>query len=504
MTEPRTLGTDDVLRYVFSQGPGRDFVAPLGPRQRPVTTSFGTLPERVATDRMCRLVWGTADLLEETVYPTACAADWLSDRDRLQHALVMAFGLQRREPSNLFNDHRSCASVRSRFPVHAFLHTDDKAWFVDVYRHGLLPVGEAGNGWPEGEAQNVALAGRYTHLPSLYGRLRGPLAELEMGISLRSLWVALDILGVEADLQLPGPSTGQLMARLGLDPRSEWTAPLTVAVHRPGGSPQPGRDNPAGPSKVAIRDDPADDDPTLAEVVAVNRTTLDMATLHSAESRHGTARAVPLGLSSGERSWSEVVWNRNSGRMPRHLAGVSGRRRPLPPTAVHDALAWLAVPPPTPLLDEIARRITVSVCLQDAPGFATGWYRVDGPAHLELVSADPALPARLEGCYGHGLGPEVGCAVRHAGMIWLLSCDVPALLAATGPAGWTLAQYVVGWMAHGLCLAAAAHGLYARPNRAFDEILLHPVVAMAPGEIVLLSVVSGAGRFVEPYLDLRT
>jgi hypothetical protein len=59
-------------------------------------------------------------------------------------------------------------------------------------------------------------------------------------------------------------------------------------------------------------------------------------------------------------------------------------------------------------------------------------------------------------------------------------------------------------MAHGLCLAAAAHGLYARPSRAFDEFLLHPVVAMETAEMVLLSVVSGAGRFTEPMLDLRT
>jgi hypothetical protein len=59
-------------------------------------------------------------------------------------------------------------------------------------------------------------------------------------------------------------------------------------------------------------------------------------------------------------------------------------------------------------------------------------------------------------------------------------------------------------MAHGLCLAAAAHGLYARPNRAFDDIALQPVVGMRPGEMVLLSVVSGSSRFREPMLDLRT
>ena len=97
------------------------------------------------------------------------------------------------------------------------------------------------------------------------------------------------------------------------------------------------------------------------------------------------------------------------------------------------------------------------------------------------MHADPTLPGRLEACYGHGLKPDVGCAVRHANLMWLLvrRCD----LAGRGlrPGGWTLAQYACGWMAHGLCLAAAAHGLYARPNRAFDEILLQPVVGMATG-----------------------
>jgi hypothetical protein len=194
--------------------------------------------------------------------------------------------------------------------------------------------------------------------------------------------------------------------------------------------------------------------------------------------------------------------------MPRGLAGVSGRPRRVAAAAVTDAVAWLDVAPPTPLLQSVARHITVSACIQDAAGYANGWYRLDRPddgaARLELEHADPQLAARLEACYGHGLGTEVGCAVRHANLVWLLSADIASLVDAIGPGGWTLAQYVAGWMAHGLGLAAAAHGLYARPNRAFDEILLHPVVGMRPGEIVLLSVVSGASRFREPMLDLRT
>jgi hypothetical protein len=552
---------DDVLRYAFSQGPGRDFVARLGPPERPLTTSFGTLPDGVATDPMHQLVWGSVDLFEDALYPGRCTTVGLSTEELIQHALVMAFGLQRREPSNLFNDHRGLASVRSKFPVHAFVHNQDAAWLLDVHRHGLLPVGHACPRFPQ-QPVSVALAGRYTHLPSLYGRLRGPLTELEIGISLRALWVALDVLGLNGELRLPGPDSDALMAQLGLDPPGQWSVPLSVAIdhsqqgHADGSSPSAA--NGAGDRRTRRSDD-EDDDPTLAEVVAVNRTSRQVAAGGLSESSRGSARAVPTGLAPSTRSWSDVLWQRSAGRMPRNMAGFSGRRRPIPAAAVTDAVAWLDVAPPTPLLAEIAQRITVTACLQDATDFATGHYRLErgdagrtddptatpgrptdpdttqrrptdpdtrtgrptdpdsrpgtatarqgqtGPAaRLVLVRADPALPARMEGCYGHGLGPNVGCAVRHASMTWLLSADVTSLIEEFGPGGWTLAQYVCGWMAHGLCLSAAAHGLYARPSRAFDEVLLHPIIGMTPGEMVLLSVVSGVGRFTEPTLDLRT
>jgi hypothetical protein len=501
---------DDVLRYAFRQGPGRDAVAPLEASERPLTTSFGTLPAHVATDRMCPLVWGTVDLGEDTLFPLPFPDLGLSPEERIQHALVMAFGLQRREPSNLFNDHRSCASVRSRFPVHAFVHNDRAAWYLEVYRHGLLPVGDACPGWPDGHPIHVALAGRYTHLPSLYGRLRGPLVELELGISLRSLCVALEVMGLTGDLQLPGPDAGALMAQLALAPPAEWSVPLTVAVHQVGDNTaeaEVAAGAMAPPAATGRNGDGLQDDPTLAEVISVNRTSLDVAAVQPRSSCRGPARALPGRLAPTALSWSEVLWHRNAGRMPRQLAGVSGRRRRVPAAAVTDAVDWLAAPPPTAVLQAIAERVNVSACLQDAEGFATGWYRLNrtaGQPHLDLLKADPALPRRLEECYGHSLNPNAGCAVRHASMVWLLSTDVGSLVADLGPGAWTLAQYACGWMAHGLCLSAAAHGLYARPSRAFDEPLLRPVVALAPGELVLLSVVSGAARFLEPVLDLRT
>lgn len=492
---------EDVLRYAFSQAPGRDFVAPLGPPGRPLTTTFGCRRDRVPEGRA--LPWGTADLLADARYPQPCGDCSLSPAERLHHALVAAFGLQRQEPSNLFNDHRSCASVRSRFPVHAFVHTDEEAWIVDPYRHCLVPVGQPSPPEAAGSETSVALAGRYTHLPSLYGRLRGPLVELELGISLRSLFTTLELFGLGGHLWLPGPGTAQLMDRLALAPAQQWSAPLTVTVDR---STDPW--TPDGDASTTASVAGTDDDPTLDEVVAVNRTSLVGPGTTAAETTHGPATALPGGDCGVVLDWGEVMWRRSSGRMPRRLPGVSGRPQVVAATAVSDAVGWLDCPPPTPLLREVAEQVTVSACVAHVNELATGWYRLErrphAPARLALVDADPALPARLEACYGHGLGPEVGCAVRHANLIWMMTADVPSLIEAAGPGGWTLAQYVCGWMAHGLCLAAAAHGMYARPNRAFDEILLHPVVGTRPGEIVLLSVVSGVGRFLEPMLDLRT
>ena len=497
---------DDVLRYAFRQGAGRDLLAGPGTEQ-PLTTTFGNPPAGVMTDGVASLAWGTSDLLDDTAYPEPCAVDHLAADERLHHALIMAFGLLRREPSNLFNDHRGCASVRSRFPVHTYVLTPERAWLLDLYRHGLLPLATPIDR-PAGDARAVVLAGRYTHLPSLYGRLRGPLVEMELGISLRCLYIGLQLMGLSGDLDLPGPDAGALMADLAMDPPSEWTAPLTIAIARPKDrpvtryQPAPGRAAAGGRWLSTGRGDPIADDPTLQEVVSVNRTALDVAAVLPIEASRGQALGLPT-LHHSTSSWSDVLWHRNAGRMPRQTAGFSGRRSYVAADAVDDAVAWLDVPPPTPLLAEVSRHISVYACIQDVDGYRNGGYQIRR-GHLELDQAEPNLAARLEACYGQRLSPTVGCAVRHASMVWLMSVDLAALVDALGPGGWTLCQYACGWMAHGLCLSAAAHRLYARPSRAFDELALSAVTGSAPDRTLLLAVVCGVGRFLEPMLDLRT
>ncbi|RSS34979.1 hypothetical protein EF912_36500, partial [Streptomyces sp. WAC07061] len=155
----------------------------------------------------------------------------LTGLPRLERALaeagrpVAAFGIQRREPSNPYNDHRGYASVRSKFPVHAFVTGGGRRRLVDPGRHALLDM--AGGG-AAGEPAAVVLAGRFTHLPDYYRPLRGPLTELELGINLRALAVAMELFGVEGRLRLPGADDTGLPAGLGLAPAWQWTLPLVV------------------------------------------------------------------------------------------------------------------------------------------------------------------------------------------------------------------------------------------------------------------------------------
>ncbi|MEN2423714.1 hypothetical protein AABB02_37085 [Streptomyces rimosus] len=111
--------------------------------------------------------------------------------------------------------------------------------------------------------------------------------------------------------------------------------------------------------------------------------------------------------------------------------------------------------------------------------------------------------AELERVYGYPLTPANGCAVRHASAVGLLTGDMDRLVEERGATGWSRAQFWCGWTAQALSMAAASHSLYARPVRAFDEIPLQRLLGLPPAQLPLFAVISGAGRFEEPLLDLR-
>jgi hypothetical protein len=449
-------------------------------------------PASVRDGERATLPLGTVDLLSRIRYPDERVTSVPAERDRLWYALVASFGVQRREPGNPFNDHRGYASPRCLFPVAAFVSDRGRWHALDVRRHWKIAL--AGT-WRQTGPSTVALTGQYTAIPRSYKYFRGSLVNLELGIMLRALAIGLDLFGLHAQLRLPDARAEGLLAELGLQPTGEWSLPLAVSVTRADA-------NGTDPLPPSLRtppeaSDPAD--PVLADLVRVNR---EQAFTESAATL-GPGVPEQAADPSSMSSWAEVLWRRSSGRMPRGLHGMDGRRRRVPASVLNDALRWLAVPPPGGTLGSVFETVTATVVVQDVDGRADGVYRVRD-SDAVLVAGDPTAAARLERNYGYPLTPGNGCALRHASMIWFLSVRPRELARRFGGGGWTAAQYACGWASHGLGLSAAAAGLFARPVRAYQEIAAQQILRLSPDDMIVLAVVVGTPRpSSEALLDLR-
>lgn len=437
---------------------------------------------------------GTVELLERAPFPHGRAAAPHEEGEALGHALTAVFGLQRTEPDNPFNDHRAYPSVRAKFPVHVFTGDGTGVRVLDVYRRALAELPHARGG----AAPFVALAGRYTRLPPVYRWFRGTLVHLELGINLRMLATGLELFGLDGRLRLPDAAAEDRIADLGVGPAGEWSLPLVVdldtAVQTTTRLPQTA---PAVPNAAA---GPAGaPDPVLDQIRTVNR----------AQSFDGTpvplGGAMPAPATAGdgpELSWAEALWQRSSGRMPRGLYGMNGRRRRLPAPVLERAVRWCRVPPPAGVLREVWDHVRTTVVVQDVDGTTDGVHRVSGDG-VRLHRADGTAALRLEQGYGYPLAPGNGCDVRHSPMLWFFSVKPRELVERFGPGGWTAAQYVCGWAAQGISLAAAGDGLYARPVRAFREAPAVRVLELDPDEMITFSVITGTPRTTGLYFDLR-
>ncbi|MEV7565039.1 nitroreductase family protein [Streptomyces tanashiensis] len=410
------------------------------------------------------------------------------DGDRLGRALVTAFGPRRREPENPYNDHRPYASPRCLFPVHAFVDGGaGMPWrLLEPDRHALT-------GTPAAPARNVLLTGRYTSVPPAYQWFRGSLVAIELGFVLRSLSLGLELFGVPARLRPPGPDAHTLLPALGLDDAWAWSLPFVVELDGAGPAPGAGGPAPEPPAHLGRTD------PALAALIHVNRAQ----TYGSAPAPLTTAVPEGLGPSAVVPDWAELLWRRHSGRMPRALHGMSGRRARVPAEALDSAARWLSVPPPGPELAAAFAALKVTAVVQGVDGRTDGVHRLrEGAAHL--LRADPTAPERLEERYGYGVSPVNGCGIRDAPLTVFLSVRTRELFERLGPAGWGAVQHAAGWAAHGLCLSAAASGLFARPVRAFKEIPTQRVLGLDPDEMVVLSVVVGVPQPTGgALLDLR-
>ncbi|MET9423543.1 nitroreductase family protein [Streptomyces sp. NPDC006540] len=443
---------------------------------------------------------GTVDLLARMPFPRLPGGPQVTGAvgrapgasqvtDPLGRALVTAFGPQRREPENPYNDHRSYASPRCLFPVHAFVDGGgEEPWrLLEPDRHALTGAPGPGPG------RRIALTGRYTAVPSAYKWFRGSLVAIELGIVLRALSIGLELFGRPARLRLPDTGAHALLDGIGLDRTWEWSLPFVLDV----GEPLPAAA--AGTAPDPVPPDVTRRDPALADLVRANRSqtyTGDAVPLTT---------AVPAGLPASQRTpdWAELLWQRHSGRMPRALHGMTGRRRRVPAEALDTALRWLAVPPPGPELAAAFDAVRITVVTQGVDGHEDGVHRAEA-ATARLFRRDAEAPALLEDHYGYGVSPVNGCGIRNAPMTVFLSVRPRELFARLGPAGWGAAQHACGWAVHGLCLSAAASGLFARPVRAFKEIPVQRVLGLDEDETIVLSAVVGVPQDTGgALLDLR-
>lgn len=479
------------LWYAYGAGADRPEPPPwTWTPQAPPDTHVAPAPPTGAGARTV-LPLGTTGLLSALPYPDVPAGPvaGVADSERWAHALTTAFGPQRREPENPYNDHRPYASARCLFPVDAFVDGGGpRPWrLLQPDLHALTGAAAPG------PARRIALTGRYTAIPAAYQWFRGSLVAIELGMVVRALGIGLELFGLPARLRLPGPDAHRLLDELGFERPWEWSLPLTVEW---GAAP------PAAAGRADVVPPPAAlaaSDPALDDLVRVNRAQVYDGLPHALTS------AIPAGLprSAVAPDWAELLWRRHSGRMPRALHGMTGRRRRVPSEALESAVRWLSVPPPGPDLAAAFESVRVTVVTRDVVGTADGVHRVDGGA-ARLVRADASAAGRLEERYGYGVSPVNGCGIRNAPMSVFLSVRPRELFDRLGPAGWGAAQHAAGWAVHGLCLSAAASGLFARPVRAFKEIPTQRVLGLGEDEAIVLSAVVGVPQETGgALLDLR-
>ncbi|MFF5571433.1 nitroreductase family protein [Streptomyces luteogriseus] len=441
---------------------------------------------------------GTTARLSALPYPHVPAPGGPASADALAHALTTTFAPLRREPENPYNEHRPYASPRCLFPVHAFVG-DGGAWrLLEPTRHTLTGPGT-------GTPTRIALTGRYTAIPSAYQWFRGSLVAIETGMVLRALSLGLELFGTPASLTPPTADGPELLRELGVEQTWEWSLPWLVELDEPHGT---------GHVTTSFKETPVPDgDPSLTDVVRIDRAqgrvprgAGNCATSPPQPAPVTTAVPPTLPNSPHTPTWSDLLWHRHSGRMPRALHGMDSAKclTPLPTRTLTTALAWLGVPPPHPMLAAAFDAVTVTAVVQHIDGHTPGIHRVhDGTAHL--LRQDPTAPAGLEANYGYGLTPVNGCGIANAPLTVFFSVRPRELFARFGPAGWSAAQHACGWAVHGLCLAAAAEGLFARPVRAFKEIQTKEVIGLGEDETIVLSAVVGVPRETGgAVLDLRT
>ncbi|GAA2711405.1 MULTISPECIES: hypothetical protein [Streptomyces] len=384
------------------------------------------------------------DLLDELPWPQPGPQRAVD----LADVVATACAPVRFETDNPYPEHRPYPSPRAKFPVRVVADGQLLAPEADAY----LPLPQDVR--PQGRAIETGSALRT--LPGFYGPLRRVLAGLETG----HLLASVALLG--AALGRPVEVTG----RAG----EQWAGWLEALT---GGEVVPGY--------------------RMTDAVP-------------------PASAGPAG--SGP-SWARTVWARNSGRVPRGYAGFTATRTTVPGDAFRRALAALSAAGTGLGVLAQARSVLHLYCwVRGVEGLRDGLYRVDGTEAHRVGDCAPASGGLL---IDAAPVPSLAFDLDRCTMVWMFVADLDAAagLQATGagsagtdpdPDPARVADDVLaatGWLAQHLSLAAAAHGMFARPLRSFHGDRAADALGLPPHHQAIYQLACGVGRFDEPGLDAR-
>ncbi|MFE9635730.1 hypothetical protein [Streptomyces sp. NPDC006463] len=381
------------------------------------------------------------DLLERTRWPAAAPPAGVP----LHELAATVCAPVRFEADNPYSEHRAYPSARSKFSVRLVAQESGVARFLLPEAGGSLEVpASAGRAGDFIETFSLLSA-----LPSFYGPLRPVLAGLETGHVLASAALLGRALG--RPLTVAGPA----------EVVPAWAATLP---------------EPALPGYLMADDQDA---PSTAPRTSVP--------------------SVPA------PTWNDVVWNRNSGRVPRGVSGFTGAHRPAPAALWRDALDTLVACSRGlgPLLT--ARSALGLYCwVRGVEGVADGCHRVhfDGSA-LRVGGLEPARGALL---IDSGAAPGLAFELDACNLVWMFTVDLEqACGTSRAPAPRLAADLLAatGWTAQHLSYAMAAHGLFARPLRSYDGEGAAEALGLDAAQVPVYQLACGPNRFTEPALDVR-
>lgn len=476
--------TELLRRHIFEQGSGKMLVVdPIAVVADARDTSAGlpgvTIEELWSVDATTTLRNPFGSVREQPAALLPLLREW--------------FAAYRHEPASTYNQHRLYASVRSKYPVQLFVETSDTVWHLDADDAAAHLVAPGTGSTPSGRTL-IHLVGCWTHLPEYYRSLRSALVGVELGITLRHLFTALAAGGYQnAQILHETTDAESLLQRIGIRESAQWARPVSVAVEAAVLGIRPT----SRTTKIQPLDAWHVSDETLDRIRLLDRDGVEQ----TLTEKWATSRSVPQKAEDSADTWLDVFGERTSGRMPLGLTGMKATRRQLEHAVATTVFEWSTTEAPSPF-QRYRSRLTVTAAVRGVDGYANGVHRLD-EADRRLVTEDSRVMDRLESIYGYPSAPKNGCAVRKANVVLFLSADPGAVVDETGATGWRLLQALCGWLAHGTCIGAAKHRLYARPVRAFDETAAKQILSLPDRDVPLLAVIVGSQSYRGMLMDVR-